>query len=510
MSKVIRDFAEMRRVSTPIVGVTSTDYRATIAAMCQVRMADEASPPPCVGWDLVRGHYPLNLEGKEACELLGAPDETEQAPAMLLKRAVALPGNAMLFMVVPDPEMCKQGSFCQAIANLRDVCKSDRVTLVLIGPGLSFLPVVAGDMAILDDPLPDDNELRDVIVRVRDGMKKSCPNLADLPPQCIERAVELCRGMTRFAAEEGVSRKMLPTTINHSSLSELQRQTVESSTGRALVFEKGKEKFEDIGGMDAFKSYMDRLFMGPRRPGLVVRIDEIDKVVTAASSGSVADNTGVAQDQLKVMLTSIEDNDWFGGMLVGGPGSGKTLSTICIGNTYGVRCLAADLGACRASLVGESERKVRQVMDTIRSIGGKDVLFLATCNRMDTLPPELQRRLSTVGTWFFDTPSATEREAIWRIQMKRFGVEPQAIPVDEGWVGSDIRNCCRTSYLTGSSLIEASQMITIAGKVSLPDIIKLRDLAARSGFLSASSPGQYSKTNFSTPQSRKISVGGLT
>jgi hypothetical protein len=68
----------------------------------------------------------------------------------------------------------------------------------------------------------------------------------------------------------------------------------------------------------------------------------------------------------------------------------------------------------------------------------------ATANRLDTLPPKLQRRFN-LGIWYFDVPSAPERAAIWKIQAGRVGLEPKDLPDDTGWVGSDIRNCCQTA-----------------------------------------------------------------
>src|SRR5262249_12147333 len=121
----------------------------------------------------------------------------------------------------------------------------------------------------------------------------------------------------------------------------------------------------------SFKRFLQAMFNGPRRPRLIVRWDEIEKSVSAAASGTVADNTGVSQDMLKVLLTSMEDYGWMGCILVGGPGTGKTLASVCTGNTFGVRSLVGDLGATRASLVGESEQKIRLMLDIIFSIGGR-------------------------------------------------------------------------------------------------------------------------------------------
>src|SRR6185436_7630420 len=113
------------------------------------------------------------------------------------------------------------------------------------------------------------------------------------------------------------------------------------------------------------------LFSGPRRPRVVVRWDEIEKSVSSAAAGAVADNTGVSQDALKVLLTTMQDNNWIGAILVGPPGTGKTLASVCTGNTFQVRSMVGDLGAARASLVGQSEQRIRAMMDIIRAVGGQ-------------------------------------------------------------------------------------------------------------------------------------------
>src|ERR671914_623725 len=69
----------------------------------------------------------------------------------------------------------------------------------------------------------------------------------------------------------------------------------------------------------------------------------------------------------------------------------------------------------------------RAIMNIIKAVGGRDGLWLATANRLETLPPELQRRFN-LGIWYFDVPSKEERAAIWAIQRKRFGIESNDLP----------------------------------------------------------------------------------
>ena len=102
----------------------------------------------------------------------------------------------------------------------------------------------------------------------------------------------------------------------------------------------------------------------------------------------------------------------------------------------------------------------------------------------------MQRRFNR-GIWYFDVPSQQERTAIWAIQRNRFGLPVQELPDHNGWVGSDIRNCCEAAYTLQMQIVEAAQYITLAGRTARADIEKLRDLAENLGFLSANQAGVF-------------------
>lgn len=488
MNPLQQEFGRLRYAGTPWCLIHTPDYRECQRSLCRM-LAEQDAPPSLWAWDCLQGHRCVSEASLTS--ILGSPDDTVQAPALLLKKAMDLPANSVLFLIVPKNEMVEDAAVIQGLANLRNEFKANQRTLVLLGRDIKLPSFLSEDVPVLDDPLPNDTEIKGIIeglvkgFRGRDGF--------DASPERIDRGADLCRGLTRFATEEAVSRNLTKRGVDLKGMADIQRRIVEMATDRGLVYERGQETFDDIGGQASFKQFLQGLFSGPRRPRLVVRWDEIDKSVSSASSGTSADNTGVSQDMLKVLLTSMQDNNWLGTILVGAPGTGKTLSSVCTGNTFQVRTLVGDLGAARASLVGESERRIRTMMDIIKAVGGQDVLFLATANRLDTLPPELQRRFN-LGIWYFDVPNDAERAAIWKIQAKRFGLECKDLPDDTGWVGSDIRNCCQTAYMLNTSLKDAAQWITLVGRTARADIERLRELAQNLGFLSANQPGVYRRS----------------
>jgi SpoVK/Ycf46/Vps4 family AAA+-type ATPase len=145
----------------------------------------------------------------------------------------------------------------------------------------------------------------------------------------------------------------------------------------------------------------------------------------------------------------------------------------------------------KGSLVGASEAAIRSAFKVIKTIAGKQAYFVATCNRMDSLPPELRRRFVD-GIWFCDLPNSEERDAIWKINRKRYSIhQDDKQPEDHNFTGADIRNVCSIAYRLKISLKKAAQYITPIAKSDPLCIERLRKLANKS-FLSASKEGVYS------------------
>ena len=163
-------------------------------------------------------------------------------------------------------------------------------------------------------------------------------------------------------------------------------------------------------------------------------------------------------------------------LLVGIPGTGKSLSCKAAASILNWPLIRLDVSALKGSLVGESERKIRQATATIdafgkavvwldeidkgfsgvKSSGQTDggttssmfghfltwmqetqspVLVMATANNIKELPPEFMRAGRFDAMFFVDIPTITERREIIHIMNTRYGSE---IPEDfaenlQGW-----------------------------------------------------------------------------
>jgi SpoVK/Ycf46/Vps4 family AAA+-type ATPase len=174
-------------------------------------------------------------------------------------------------------------------------------------------------------------------------------------------------------------------------------------------------------------------------------------------------------------------------LIVGVPGTGKSLTAKATASVFDLPLLKLDAGRIFGSLVGQSEGNLRSVIQTAEAIapcvlwideidkgfagskssgfadGGTSarvfgsfiswmqeksapVFVVATANDVTQLPPEFLRKGRWDELFFVDLPNQEEREVIWRIQITRFGRKPQEFDCDQlaretaGFTGAEIES----------------------------------------------------------------------
>ena len=122
------------------------------------------------------------------------------------------------------------------------------------------------------------------------------------------------------------------------------------------------------------------------------------------------DNTGVSQELHKQLLEFMQNEDATGIIMVGAPGTSKSMVSKAAGKAAGIPTIQFDLGAVKSSNVGASEHNMRQALNVIGTITNHAPLFLATCNSLQALSPELRRRFR-LGTFILRYRLAPEHYA---------------------------------------------------------------------------------------------------
>jgi hypothetical protein len=497
---MLKQFRAARRVGTPLIAVQTPDPAATIEAIkasleASAKAAGAEVTTPLIQWDICRGWLAVNDLGEAAIQEACAGAEPSAAtanPTEGLMLAEKLPERTILFLLNGQRYLTNDASpaaagFAQALWNLRDPFKKDLRSVVMLGPSFAFPAELQQDVLVLDEPLPEEEDLRGIVSFV----VKSAELEGKVDRETEARAVDALRGLAAFPAEQVTAMSLTSAGLDVDAVWERKRRMIESTPGLAVF--RGGERFSSIGGVEQAKQFFSRVIAGREAPRVVVFIDEIEKMLAGATGGT-ADSSGVSQGFLGALLSYMQDNEASGSIFVGPPGAAKSALAKAVGAEASVPTIALDLGGMKASLVGESEGRLRAALKVITAVGGGRALFLATCNKIATLPPELRRRF-TMGTFFFDLPDQRERELIWQLYTAKFRLDASQVLEggevrDDGWTGAEIRQCCLLAYRLRMTLAEASQFVVPVAKSAAEEIEALRRQAAGK-FLSASRPGVY-------------------
>lgn len=497
---VVEQFTAARAAGVPLLAAETPDSDALIERLLGV---DVESQQPAVCWDYCRGMRPLNPRGEKVVaqivandpDIGGTIDPTVQNPAaavLAVGRMKPFDDDGIVVFLQMAHRFFDDIGFLQALRNVRDALKADGRLLVLLGESMRLPLELRGHVVVLDEPLPDDSELLAIAKTVYEDNAESME--CKLDSTQLGRVAETLRGTFAFGAETLAAMSLRSHGFDHETLQIHSRRLIEETLG--LSVDRGGETFADIGGLEQAKLMGTLRFNGKRRPRLVVRIEELEK----AMAGAKGDLSGTSTDILQVLLSEMEDNQYSGMLAFGAAGAGKSLYAKSLANTFGVLPMRLDVNGCKQSLVGQSEANIRAAMKVIHSIGGNDVFFVASMNRMD-IPAELRRRFRA-GVWFFDTPDKGERGAIWGVQLSKYGLGSenwQSIDEDD-MTGADIRNICELAHDLAISLAEASEF-TVLLKHSAPESIQEARRQADGRYNSASYKGRYrmdkeeSKTN---------------
>jgi hypothetical protein len=486
---LIENFKAARRVGTPIVAIKTPDAESL---MQQLQL--HINGAPVFQWDVVRGPKARSESARNFLSTLEEEDrEGAMNPVSMLELAMRLPAKSILFMHNLHRYLGLEGqpanpAVIQGIWNLRDPFKGTQAgarTLIILGFEFTLPAELRQDVLVLDEPLPDEEALREIVANTIKAAKM------DITEDVQAKATDALRGLAAFPAEQTVA-MCLHKKINTLDVDAVwDRKRQQLSERKALTVWRGGENFSSIGGLDAIKEKFNRIKNGRRPPKVCVWLDEGEKSGLGAQGDY--DLSGTSTDQMSVLLTEMVDKDYTGAILEGVPGSGKSMFAKAFGNECGVLTVRLDLGASKGQgLVGQAENEIRENMKIIEAIGGVGgAFFLMTSNNIAGIKTELKSRFHK-GIWFFDLPTAEEQSFIWKLYLDQYPEIDRNLDsfYHDGWTGREIRACVMTAWEENISLAEAAKYV-IPVAISGKEVVeKLRREADRK-YLSASYPGVY-------------------
>ena len=524
--QILDQYKAARRVGTPLIAIATMDPASTIHSI-----VENTSPEvPVIMWDICSGWRPLNKTGLKTIEMslkikslqedFDTVLEKTQDPGNCLINAALLPAKTVLIMINAQmhlPSTLNPAALVvQALWNLRDLFKTNKRSIVMMGVSFAIPPELTQDIILLDEELPTQNEIQTIVAEVVESAKMGNWLSEGVTPQEIDKAADAGTGLSAFALEQIVSMSCGEKRLDLEMLWERKRKIIEATPGLS-VWREG-QTFKDIGGINSAKDFFRKYLDGRSSPRCIVFLDEIEK----AMAGVVGDLSGTSQDQLGTMLTAMQDNHWTGSIFYGQPGAAKTVLAKAIGNEAGVPTIYFDLGAMKGNLMGESERRIRDSVKVIKAIGSDRVLFIATCNDIRPIKPELRSRFG-LPTFYFDIPDANsdfkdrdERDPIWKIYLEKYGFKWNDFLGDRiddrTWTGREIERCVVMAHDLKMGLGEVAGYIIPIATSSAEEVQDRRRLA-NGVFLSASTPGKFiinsGTDGFAHPKTTRGAFGEL-
>jgi hypothetical protein len=486
------------RSGVPLVMIRTTDPASAITHVSGIINANNQTP--LVRYDFIAGLDGMNTLGQNAVR-----DPGPCAPGEALAKAVTFPARTVFFFFHAQRIWDQQPDVLQGIWSLRDAFKANNRMLVLLSTlGTNLPPEIANDVMVFDEPLP---ALSDIHTIVTDLYSSNDVRMPDENGR--ERIADGLIGLGKFPAEQALSIALVSSLVKNRAEIDLDflwdRKITAIENTRGLKIYRGKETYGDISGYEAAKKFLRRTFNGRNRPRAVVFQDEIEK----AYAGVGTDLSGTKTELLGYQLTHMSETNAQGILCIGHPGTGKSLLGLATSGEFDVPCIKFNPAETQSGIVGSSGEAMRSCLATIEAVSQGKVLYIATCNSIGQLPPELLRRFKT-ARFFFPLPDAEERSAIWNLYFQKYKLpikERDRLPNDEGWTGADIAECAYKAWDLDIAVREAAEYV-VPLSISSQARIEALENEANGRYLSASEPGIYQRHQApaAKDQRRKLTI----
>jgi len=505
MTKFAKQFKAAHAVSTPLVTVRTFDAKSTIdhVSTMPLRFKDKDDNPifapatehvSIIVWDCIYGMVAKNDRGKaslkQALSTIGVPSLDATADLPIALRVAGVIGEDVILFLSNAHLWWSEREIIQGVWNLRDSFKLWGSMLVLLTGNGAILPSeLTNDFLVLDEPLPTKEDLTGIIRDTFEFASLSAPSDA-----VINDAVKALTGLPAFIAEQSTAMclDIDAAKLDLDGLWERKRTAINQTRGLTVL--QTDANLDNIGGLEQFKQYLERIMNGKNRPNVICLWDEIEK----SFAGMGTDTSGTTTKMGGNILTWSNDIAMQGIIALGVPGAGKTEIVKAIGNKYGVLVIAVNPADMESGIVGSSNEYLRNAQAMLDSISDKKILSIATCNKAESLSPELKRRFANKGLFFFDAPTETERKSIWDIYISKYKLDAQNMPNDNGWTGAEIKACAMQAYDLNISLEDASKYV-VPVTVSDASTIEALRVYCSNRMLSASYPGTYTYKEQETP-----------
>src|SRR3954468_5480879 len=348
-------------------------------------------------WDVDRG-LPVAGRPDGTAAVSGAADPLAAIRSL---PALATPDGTALLVLRNFHRFLGSPEVVQALDTQLSAGKQARTFVVILAPVVQLPVELEKHFVVVEHDLPG----RDQLGAIARGVATEPGELPE--GDGLEAVLDAAAGLTRMEAENAFSLSL----VRHGRLAAEVLWDLKSGTLKKsglLTLHRGGERFADLGGLEALKTFCARALRPGRPAGVRAR----------------------------------------GVLLLGPPGSGKSAFCKALGAETGRPTLILDVGTLLGSLVGQSEANVRQALRLVdamapcvvmvdeveKALAGSsgsagdsgvaarlfgtlltwlndhdsDAFVVCTANDISKLPPEFARSERFDATFFLYLPGSRE------------------------------------------------------------------------------------------------------
>ena len=311
-------------------------------------------------------------------------------------------------------------SVTRKLKNVSRILKLQPKTIIIIGYGLEIPNDLQDLITVVQFSLPTETEIINELTRLLNSLKIT------IDSELLENLTRACQGLSLERIRR-VLAKIIATykTLDKNSVNLLldeKKQIIRQT--EILEYWSSNENIQNIGGVNNLKKWLTK-----RKISFSIQ----------------ASNYGLPTPR--------------GLLLVGIQGTGKSLTAKAIANEWQLPLLKLDVGKLFGGIVGESEARLRQIIEVAETISPcilwideidkafsnveskgdsgtsnrvlatfiswlsektKPVFVVATANNIELLPLEIIRKGRFDEIFFLDLPQENEREQIFKIHIQEF------------------------------------------------------------------------------------------
>ena len=325
-----------------------------------------------------------------------------------------------LFLLKDFNRFLNDISISRKLRNLSRILKLQPKTIIIIGSEPNIPKELRDLITVIKFQLPTENEINQELNRLIDSLNLTVDS------KLIENLTRACQGLSLERIRRVLSKIIASyKTVDENSISVLlvEKKQIISQT-EILDYWSTNEKIQNIGGVENLKNWLHK---------------------RKTSFSLQALNYGLPTPR--------------GLLLIGIQGTGKSLTAKAIATEWQLPLLKLDVGKLFGGIIGESESKLRQMIEVAEAISPcilwideidkaftnndnkgdsgtsnrvlgtfiswlsektKPVFVVATANNIDLLPLELIRKGRFDEIFFLDLPKKGEREQIFKIHIQEF------------------------------------------------------------------------------------------